>query len=182
MLGGNMMMENGGSKKSGILVSVIVCLLLITGASANVSDQIPKEPIKWALKAALPDKPLKAGDKFTLQLTASIEPRWHLYSTDQAEGGPTPTRIAMPSEQPFEQDGAIESSEPKVAMDPNFNLMTQYYEEQAIFVIPVKVAAKPPTGKSEVKVTVSFQTCNDELCLPPKTVKLAVAVDLVAAR
>jgi hypothetical protein len=29
---------------------------------------------------------------------------------------------------------------------------------------------------------VSFQTCNDELCLPPKTVKIAVDVSVSASR
>ena len=167
-----------GTKTAAILVALAVSLLWIAAAHGRSPQQIPKEPIKWSLKATLPDKPLKAGDRFSLQLTATIEPGWHLYSTDQAEGGPTPTRIAIPSGQPFEQDGAVESSAPKEAMDPNFNLMTQYYEEQALFVVPVKIATKAPAGKTEVKVNVSYQTCNEELCLPPRTVKLSAPVNI----
>jgi thiol:disulfide interchange protein DsbD len=155
---------------------------LITGIAAGSAEQIPKEPIRWSISASLPDKPLKAGETLKLRLTAKIEEGWHLYSTEQAEGGPTPTRIALQEGQPFEQTGAIESSEPKVAMDPNFNLLTEYYEEQAHFTIPVKVAASATSGKTEARVNVTFQTCNDQLCLPPKTVKLAVEVNLAADR
>lgn len=163
--------------------TVIVILGCITasmaaGAMAGNPGQIPKEPVKWSIKVGLPEKPLKPGQTFSVHLTAKIEEGWHLYSTEQIEGGPIPTRIVMPPEQPFEQAGTIGSSEPKTAMDPSFNLMTEYYEEEAAFTIPVKVAANAAAGKSEVKVNVSFQTCNDQICLPPKTVKLAVAVNL----
>ncbi|MBZ5498030.1 MAG: protein-disulfide reductase DsbD N-terminal domain-containing protein [Acidobacteriia bacterium] len=171
-------MLDRGLGSTAVLALVLICVLLIPGAATEGSGQIPREPVKWSIKATLPDKPLKPGDKLTLQLTAKIEEGWHLYATDQAEGGPTPTRIVVPSDQSFEQAGTIESSEPKSAMDPNFNLMTEYYEGQAAFTIPVKVAATATAGKSEVRVNVSFQTCNEELCLPPKTVKLALEVNL----
>ena len=151
---------------------------MTAGAVAGNPGQIPKEPVKWAMKAGLPAKPVKPGQAFSLHLTAKIDEGWHLYSTEQIEGGPIPTRIAMPPGQPFEQAGTIESSEPKTAMDPSFTLMTEFYEEEAAFTIPVKAAANAPAGKSEVKVNVTFQTCNDQMCLPPKTVKLAVPISL----
>lgn len=173
-------MRNCGFTRTAIPALMAMLLMLGSGAIVGISDQKPLEPIKWSIKAALPDKSLKPGEQFTVQLTAKIDNGWHLYSIEQPEGGPTAMRIYMPSEQPFEQAGTIDSSEPTVAMDPNFNLVTQYYEGQAAFTIPVKVAANAASGKSEVKVNVSFQTCSDELCLPPKTVKLAVEVNLAA--
>ena len=174
-------MSHWNLKSTAILAQMAMGLLILARAGTGIANQVPKEPIKWVLKANLPDKPLKPGEKFTLELTAAIESGWHLYAQEQEEGGPTPTRINMPSEQPFEQAGTIESSEPKVAMDPNFNLVTQYYEGQATFMIPARVAVAAAAGKSEAKVNVSFQTCNDELCLPPRTVKLAVDVNLATA-
>ncbi len=168
------------SSRGTVILAITIIGISLLGAQAGKSSQIPKEPIKWSVKAGGPARPLKPGDKFNLQLTAQIEDGWHLYSTDQAEGGPTPTRIVLPADQPFEQAGNLESSEPKTTMDPNFNLMTEYYEGEATFTMPVKVAASAVPGQSEVKVNVSFQTCNDELCLPPKTVKLSVEIDLAA--
>ncbi len=171
-------MLHHGLKKMVSSALLVICLWIGAGAVPGISNQIPKEPIKWSIKATLPDHPLKPGEQFFLELTARIEEGWHLYSLEQAEGGPTPTRIFMPADQPFGQNGPIDSAEPKTAMDPNFNLMTQYYEGQAIFTVPVKVAASAPAGKSEVRVNVSFQTCSDELCLPPKTVKLAAGINI----
>jgi hypothetical protein len=171
-------MLHSGLKGIAIPALALVLVALAAGAATEPFGQVPKEPIKWSIQAKVPEKPLKPGDNFLVQLTATIDEGWHLYSPDQEEGGPTPTRIVMPAEQPFEQAGAIESAEPKSAMDSNFNLMTRYYEEQAVFIIPVKVSDRAAAGKSEVKVNVSFQTCNDELCLPPKTMKLSAAVSL----
>ncbi len=41
-------------------------------------------------------------------------------------------------------------------------LETQFYEEEATFGLPLVIAANAPAGKQEVKVNVSFQTCNGE--------------------
>ena len=172
-------MLRSSSRRTAILAIAIIAASLL-GARAGISGQLPKEPIKFSVQASQPDRPLKPGDTFNLQLTARIEDGWHLYSTDQAEGGPTPTRIVIPDGQPFEQAGKLESPEPKTIMDPNFNLMTEYYEGEATFTIPVKVGPSAVPGKAEVKVNVSFQTCNDELCLPPKTVKLSAEINLAA--
>ncbi len=158
----------------GTALSTLVLWIGITG----LSYQIPKEPVKWSIKAIPPDIPLKPGAQFMLELTAGIENGWHLYSLEQEEGGPLPTRIVIPADQPFVSGGAIESAEPKSEMDPNFNLMTHYYEEQAVFSVPVEVGVNAPAGKSEVRINVTFQTCSDKLCLPPKTVKLGVGVTI----
>lgn len=160
------------------LVAGTFLLALGAGTSMEASAQIPKEPIKWSIKANLPEKPLKPGDRFTVELTATIEEHWHLYAMEQAEGGPIPTRISLPEGQPFELAGAIESSEPKTATDPAFNMTTAFYEGQAVFTVPVKISAKAAAGKTEIKISATHQSCNDELCLPPRTVKLAAEINI----
>ena len=131
-----------GLKKIVSSALVIATLGIGTSAVLGISAQIPKEAIKWSIKATPADTPLKPGDSFSLELTAKIEEGWHLYSLDQAEGGPTPTRIVVPTDQPFIQNGTIDSGDPKSAMDPNFNLLTQYYEGLANF-------HNPDEGRSE---------------------------------
>jgi thiol:disulfide interchange protein DsbD len=171
-------MFRGGLNRSAFLG--LMAGLLMTGSVtfSGVNSQLPKEPVKWSIQAELPGSPLKPGDRFLVHLTAKIEDGWHLYSLEQEEGGPVPTRITVPAGQPFAQDGAISSAEPKSAMDPNFNLLTQYYEEEATFTVPVKVVANAPAGNPEVIISVGFQTCSDQLCLPPRTVKLGAAVTI----
>ncbi len=173
-------MQNSVRNTFGLLMLLLSAVLSVSATVAGHSLQIPKEPVQWSVRAELAGEPLKAGDKFVLHLTAKIADGWHLYSTEQEEGGPIPTRIVLPPDQPFEKDGPIASLEPKTAFDPNFNLMTAYFEETAVYSIPMKVSATAAAGASEARVNVSFQTCNDQLCLPPKTVKLAVKISLAA--
>ena len=172
----------GRRRNTAALAFVSILALISSGDIAAGSSQIPKEPIKWSAMIPPAEKPLHAGDQFAVQLAARIEEGWHLYSTEQVEGGPIPTRITLPADQPFEMAGTIESSEPRTAFDPNFNLTTEFYENEAFFSVPAKVATAASPGKAEVWVSVSFQTCNDQICLPPKTVKLGVPVNLAAGK
>jgi DsbC/DsbD-like thiol-disulfide interchange protein len=159
------------------LVGFIMAGVGLLSPNLGAAQEKP-DPIKWSVKAEPPAGALKPGDKFTVSLTAKIENGWHLYSPDQQPGGPIPTRIVLPDDQPFKLAAEIESPLPRIELDPNFNLETQFYEGEATFNLPVKIAADAQPGKQEVKVNVSYQTCNGEICLPPKRLKLAAEVSI----
>ena len=134
-------------------------------------------PITWQVKAEAP-RGVKPGETFKLLLTANIQEGWHLYSTEQQEGGPRPTRIALSADQPFELAGAISAPDPFVSMDENFGIETEYYEQSVTFTLPVRVTAKASAGAQKIGVNIRYQTCTKELCLPPKLVKLEAAVTI----
>lgn len=135
-------------------------------------------PIRWAVKKENPDLAVKAGDKFNIQVIATIDEGWHLYSLEQPAGGPIPTRIGMPENQKFKLAGDIESPLPRVLFDPNFNMDTEFYEGETVFVLPVEIAKDAPAEKNTLSVSAFFQTCNDKTCLPPKNVKLTTTIDV----
>ncbi len=135
-------------------------------------------PITWKLKAETPARPLKLGETFTAQLTAQIAAGWHLYSSNQSPDGPRPTRITLPAEQSFKLAGEIEAPPPQTALDENFGFETSFYEYSATFTLPVRVAEDVQQGRHELRVNAYFQTCNDLLCLPPKTVQLVAAINV----
>ncbi len=148
---------------------------------AQESSGVQLNPIKWSLKLDAPSATFKAGDQIRLQLTAEIEDGWHLYSLDEIERGPKPTRISLAAEQPFEL-AEIESPEPQSAFDENFGVPTQFYEHTVTFILPVTVAAKASAGKRKLIVQARYQTCTDKLCLPPKLVKTEVEVEIGAGK
>lgn len=163
-------------------IALAAALCAMTAASAVAQDEDAKlDPIKWSLKAKLPPKPLKVGDKFIVELTAQIEKGWHLYSTEPVESGPKPTRITVPTDQPFEQAGEIESPAPLTIRDPNFGVEVEFYEESVTFTIPVRVLSNAASGGRKLMVQVRYQTCTEQLCLPPKLVKLEAPVELATA-
>jgi DsbC/DsbD-like thiol-disulfide interchange protein len=135
-----------------------------------------ENPVSWSFKAT-PKKSVKAGENFALRLVATIEPGWHLYSLDQPSGGPVATEISLDAGSLFEM-GAVTGPKPHVLFDPNFDMQVGFYVEKAEFHLPIKVAPDAPASRQKLLVAARYQSCNDTLCLPPKTVKLEVFVDV----
>jgi thiol:disulfide interchange protein len=150
------------------LAAAIGAVLIAAPAAAQ------QDPIAWTL--AKTPASAAAGQTFRIQLTATIEAGWHLYSIAQAPP-PIATRISIPKDQPFTLGGAIDAPPPNVAFDSGFNMDTEFYTEKAVFTLPVKVDGKA-AGKQVLRVQAYYQTCNDKFCLPPKTVKMETPVEV----
>ena len=165
-----------------VIVGLAVVLCVTTAGTARAQDkETGSGPVTWEInKAKLPSAPLKAGDTFSVELTAHIERGWHLYSLTPIENGPRPTRITLATGQAFELAGTIKAPDPITARDPNFGVETEYYETSAIFAVPIKVLPAGAAGKATLTVQIRYQTCNDKDCLPPQLVKLPVPVEIAA--
>jgi thiol:disulfide interchange protein DsbD len=165
-----------GGWLAGVGVAALLCVAVAGNAGAQ-TDATTLNPIKWAIKAQLPTTPLKAGDTFTAEVTATIDRGWHLYSTTPVERGPRPTRFAIVAGQGFEIAGAIKAPDPFVGVDANFGVEVEYYEESVTFTVPVRVTPRATTGRPNVTVQVRYQSCNDRFCLPPTLITLEAPVD-----
>jgi DsbC/DsbD-like thiol-disulfide interchange protein len=143
---------------------------------ATLTDEVPN-PVTWSFKQAA-QRPLSRGETLNLRLYADIQPGWHLYSIDQPPGGPMATEISMAPGQPFAFAGPIVAPKSHVIFDQSFGMRVRLYTERALFTVPVKVAANAPTGAQTLVIDVRYQSCNDTLCLPPRTIKLSVAVQI----
>jgi thiol:disulfide interchange protein DsbD len=130
------------------------------------------DPVSWKLEGA-GTKPVRAGSRFQVKLTAAVEQGWHLYSLKPVADGPVPTRIWIAEGQPFMLAGAIQAAEPISVQDAALNMEVEMYEGEATFTIPVQ-AAPGSAGAQKLVVSASYQSCNNRLCLPPKTVKVEI--------
>jgi thiol-disulfide isomerase/thioredoxin len=153
----------------------VLCL-----SAATIIAQEPgtePDPIKWTIKSHL-SEPVKAGDRFLVELTAQIENGWHLYSTEHVEGGPTPTRITIASGQSFEMAGEIDSPAPHSSYDPNFQVTTDYYDGSVLFTIPVRALANSVARSNKLRVQVRYQACTQTICLAPKLLELETQIQI----
>lgn len=121
----------------------------------------------------------KAGEKITANISASIGGGWHMYSITQGSGGPIPTTIKV-TDGVIKSAGGARGSAPKREMDPNFGIMTEFYAGSTSFTVPLVVDSAAQPGTQNVEVKVRYQVCNDKLCLPPKTISVAAAVEIIA--
>jgi thiol-disulfide isomerase/thioredoxin len=154
---------------AGLYFSAVTILAQETESEPN--------PIKWSIKTNV-SAPVKAGDRFAVELTAQIEKGWHLYSTERVEGGPTPTRIVISTGQAFEVAGEIDSPAPHSAYDPNFQVATEYYDGSVPFTIPVRALANAGANSNKLRVQVRYQTCTQAICLAPKLLELETQIQI----
>jgi thiol:disulfide interchange protein len=155
---------------------VFLAALFLCGVAAEARAQ---DPIHWSL-AVTSKGPVLPGKPFEASLNAKIDQGWHLYTLDEPAGGPSPTVITLPASKLFAAAGQISAPPGTRLMDPNFNLETEFFEDQVAFLIPLKVVAATPNGRHKLEVTVNWQTCNDRICLPPTEATIAVDVGVGA--
>lgn len=114
----------------------------------------------------------EAHGLIAVNMTALMDAGWHLYATYlPSDEGPFPTSIQIDQNEHFELVGELEYPEPITKYDENFMMDLNYYDEQVTFKRYVK-----PIGTSNIVVVgeVEYMCCNDEMCLPPRTVPINI--------
>ena len=161
-------------------------------SSRPTSEQAP--PVKWSIEPAR--AAVASAETTSVRIDAQIERGWHIYSVTQPAGGPIATRITVPAGQQLIASGTpVPSAPPRTSFDGAFHMDVQLHENTVGFIVPLRAAT---TGATQVRVqggapsnarvamssvlpesvhvNVRYQVCNDSLCFPPQTARLAAAV------
>lgn len=129
-----------------------------------------QNPISWTFSAK------KIADKtYEVHMTANIQTGWHLYSQTQPDDAiAIPTGFKLNSNPLLTLDGSIkEIGKVEKFHDAKLDLSANQYSNKVDFVQVVKLKAN---AKTNLTGNVEYQTCNDERCLPPKTVNFSIAI------
>ncbi len=132
----------------------------------------PRSPVAWQVA---PPKAVGATLKLTLQ--GRLDPGWHLYALEEAADGPIPTTITLAEGDPAELLQVTEAK-PRTARDPAFNAPTRFFDATAAFHLRLVPAKTAPAPGAAVHILVRYQSCNGEVCLPPRTDTVAVPLSL----
>ena len=153
-------------------------LLLVCLAVLAAPVQRPTDVVKWS--ATPSSSTVTPGSVVGVSVTATVQPGWKLYAIEQPANGPRPLTFAMRKGAAFEivskKIGAPKSKVQK--QDANFAIDTRYYENEAVFTVPVTIPRSTPVGSHELPLEVTFQACGAELCLRPFTQALPVKVSI----
>lgn len=143
----------------------IVSFLVIFALAAKAQN-----PITWTFTAT------KVADKtYEVHMKATIQTKWHLYSQTQPEDAiAIPTTFVIKSNPLFTLDGKIkEMGKLEKYTDKELGVSADQYSNSVDFVQKIKLKANVKTNFSG---TVEYQTCDDEKCLPPKTVAFNITI------
>jgi DsbC/DsbD-like thiol-disulfide interchange protein len=153
--------------------SLLGCLI-VCAATAHVALGQAHNPVAWTIKSA-PHSTVKAGSKFEVTVAGAIEPGWHVYAMEEPDGGPIATQVGL-----VEGDDAellrLSAKKPQFLHDTSFNLDTPVYLNTAEFTLHLQAGAGPSTNG--IHVLVRYQTCNNNVCLPPQTQTIEVPLHI----
>ena len=133
-----------------------------------------QDPVHWT--AEIDEESLAPGAKVTVNVRATIDAGWYIYSITQGEGGPVPSKISLAAEQPFTLAGEVEGTKPTVKFDQNFSMEVEMHESQVSYTVPVQVSADAGSDVKEMHVRARYQACTNRVCLPAQTERIALPV------
>lgn len=147
----------------GLLLMVISCLSVV----AQMQDPVHFKT-EW--------KSISANEAEII-FSATIDPGWHVYSTDLGDGGPTQATINIDKISGAALDGKLKPGSNEIKkMDPIFEMEVKFFEKTAKFTQKVKLSG----GKYSVSGYLEYGACNDENCLPPTSVDFTFSGEVPA--
>lgn len=147
----------------GLLLMVISCLSVV----AQMQDPVHFKT-EW--------KNISANEAEII-FSATIDPGWHVYSTDLGDGGPTQATINIDKISGAALDGKLKPGSNEIKkMDPIFEMEVKFFEKTAKFTQKVKLTG----GKYSVSGYLEYGACNDENCLPPTSVDFTFSGEVPA--
>src|SRR5690554_5765350 len=124
------------------------------------------DPVDYTISSA-PEQ-VQAGEIFEVEIQASIEGEWYLYSVlNDPDAGPYPTTFSSAANG-VAIAGDVKESPASIEFDPNFNVELGWHSNEARFTIPVAFHEELQ-GTERLVLEVLYQVCDDRSCLPPKT-------------
>lgn len=138
--------------------------LIISFLAFAVHAQI-QEPVKFKTEW----KNVSATE-VEVVFTATIDPGWHVYSTDLGDGGPISATFNTDKLVGAELSGKLRPVGKEVSsFDKLFEMNVRYFEHTAQFVQKLRLTG----GDYQITGYLEYGACNDENCLPPTQVEFS---------
>ncbi len=135
-------------------------LFLFQAFSAQIKD-----PVKFKYNInALPN------NEYEAVLTAAIDKNWHIYSQDLPPDSGIPTELKLSSKQGIQLIGKVQEIGKKHdEFSEAFGAQIVYYSDLVLFKQKFKL--KNNTKPATITAEITYQTCDDRVCLAPNTLE-----------
>lgn len=131
------------------------------------------DPVTWSFSYES-----KGENAYEIVFKATIEQGSHIYSMDVPDGGPIPTTFSFDTVDAYSFEGsAFEVTVPEEKFDDAFGFKIKSFSETAEF----RQKIKSNTKGLVVKGFVTYMSCNNTTCSPPKDVDFEIRIGEPAA-
>jgi len=141
------------------IISSTILFLIALSTMAQMMD-----PVHFTSQLKL----LKEGEA-ELVFSATIDPGWHVYSTNLGNDGPISASFNTVKMEGAEPVGKLQARGSEIKKyDKLFDMELRYFEKAVTFVQKIRFT-KP---QYDIDCYVEYGACNDEACLPPSEASL----------
>ena len=143
------------------LIHTLLAALLAIAAHAQIMEPVK---FKTELKNVSPTE-------IEIVFTGTIDPGWHVYSTNLGDGGPISATFNTDRLSGAELVDELRPAGKEIsAFDKLFEMQVRYFEQHtAQFAQTLKLTG----GAYEITGYLEYGACNDENCLPPTQVEFS---------
>ena len=136
-----------------------ICLVVVLAVKAQMVD-----PVHFTAELKTSD-----GAEAEIVFHATIDPGWHVYSTEIGEDGPIEATFNVVKMEGAEAVGKLTPKGNVIKkMDKLFGMELKYFEGEATFVQKIRFT-KP---EYDIDCYLEYGACSDASCMPPSEVEL----------
>ena len=158
-----------------LLLTLILCAALPSTGTAQQLFGMPGELVN--ARAMLSLSTFHAGSSGYLAMTADIGEGWHINSNDPLESYLIPTILEVKAPEGIEVVRILYPEPDLVKLEISEGKMPLYHG-RTIFGAYLKVGKNVPPGSYEIRVTLSYQGCNNLTCLEPSSAVTSVTMQV----
>jgi len=143
-----------------------ILLLVFVIVSTVIHGQI-KNPVEWKISSNK-----VSATTHEVEIIAKLENGWHIYSQSTPVGGPLATSIKFKKNPLIALKGGIkEKGKMETDFEPLFGVEVRQFSDKVVFTQLVNVK---PGIKTVLNCSVEYMTCDDNQCLPAKTLNFSL--------
>lgn len=158
-----------------LLCSVVPGRSWVFSAEESIPD--PKSVVN-ATASATPAR-VKAGRRVRVEITAEIRSGYHINSNRPAGDYLIPTELRLKSPAGFSLE-KIDYPTAHLESFPFASKKIPVYDGKVSFVAWLR--ANEAAGPQRLEFELSYQACNDRLCLPPARISVTAPIEVIAAK
>jgi thioredoxin:protein disulfide reductase len=161
------------------------CFFLLAAAIISVHASAQDKPFPAAASVLQPQayvslQPVPRGHAFQVAVVAKISPGFHINAHQPSEDYLIPTKVT--AELPAGLF-VVETNYPRGVMRAFSFSKTplRVYEGSFTILMKLRTNGTAPLGPQKINLTVGYQACNQEACLPPTKIPVTAELEIAAA-
>lgn len=154
-------------------LTLLVCLVLMVTTQAQLSS---RDLVR--VQAELSVDNVHAGSAFQVAVIADLVEGWHINAHEPTLEYLIPTELSVEPVEGLNFGKTLYPDPVRVRFefaDQEFAV----YEGRVIIRFPVVVARGESLGQKEIKATLQFQACSDQICLAPASIDINIPIQIV---